>query len=534
METTEILNEGLCRKYRIDLDDSEIETKLEERIDEIQPTFSLQGFRAGKVPKRLIKSKFGVSLRAEVAQKCLDGAYQELLAEFEENLAVRPRTELLTNEEKNMIQGLEVYFEIRPEMPDLDFSAIEVERPVRANESEFDRDEMIEVMRALLGNYREREEDSPAQLGDLVEYDESLIINGAKDESSERTGKAVLLTLKESDEDAFVGLFVGRKKYETIETEIDVPGAVQLPADLGTGSGSREIVIRSVCELVPADDSTIFEEMDCESIDEAFEKWESYSEDTFQLQAEAVWRANLAAALTQSLRFEIPPTIHAMQTESMFGLRVYPESSIWSESKRGHLDNDDVEEPVEDAAVAMRSNSEPTTVRVTDTETTEHPPESAAEPEPTVEEQEASFGDFRNRMLNKSEGPARLGLYFNHVAYKNEISITEDELRNEVRIRVATGALAVSENEDEMRARLSRLRDELLYKKVEEFLIQLTHVSKKEYTLNELFPQYYGLLPQWYKNQYKTRPDGSAAEMATDDDSDQQSKEESSSERVAD
>ena len=124
METTEVASEGLCRRYRIDLDESEIEELLEKRVNELQPTFSMQGFRSGKVPKRLILNKFGEPLRAEVTRKRLDDAYKELLEGFEDTLAVRPRTEFRLGEGEDRISGLDVFLEVKPEMPELDFSTI--------------------------------------------------------------------------------------------------------------------------------------------------------------------------------------------------------------------------------------------------------------------------------------------------------------------------------------------------------------------------------------------------------------------------
>lgn len=497
METTEIVNDGLCRLYQIDLDDGEVEAKLEERINEIQPTFALHGFRLGKVPKRLIWSKFGSSVRTEVSKKYLDDAYEKLLSEFKGKLAARPQAKLVTNEE-NKILGLKVYLELQPEIPDLDHSTLKVERPVQADEFKLNRREKIEVMRSLHKSFRERSENSPAQLGDLVEFERYQISDGKRDKAIELDRGVVLLSTEEIEMDVVAGQLVGQKVSDTFVTVID-PKRSRFFFDMDPPGGSCEIAIYSVCEPVPADDSTIFAEMECENLDEAVEKWESHSKELFQLQASHVWRANLGKALMRSLDFEVPPTVHAFHNEVASGVRMFPESRAWQEMAKpsGHAD----------------------------AETAENSPVVASE---SKEDKREKYhrARFRKRLLAMTVGRARLAIYFEHIASKHKISVSESELKRELERQNKLGLMSITENEsdEELRAKLFTIRNSLLRKKVEDFLIQLIDVSKKEYTVSALFPQYYSLLSTLQKSHFKVNPesdssmDGVEAAIATNDD----------------
>ena len=200
-----------------------------------------------------------------------------------------------------------------------------------------------------------------------MEYDEFVIADGKRDDTCTRSGRTIGLALKETDEDEFVKLIVGRKASERIEVESELPGLPRPARELRPDSDSREMVINSVLEPVPADEKAILSEMDCESMDEAIEKWESFSEEVFGPQSEAVWRANLSHALQRELQFEVPPTLHAMQSYSQFGFHVYPDSYMWTESEMGkpaaqpddEANEEEADSPLADSEADAASETNP-------------------------------------------------------------------------------------------------------------------------------------------------------------------------------
>ncbi len=62
---------GLRTILSVIVDKKNIQSKLDERLKELQKEVALKGFRPGKVPPKVIKSQFGKSIYGEVVDKIL-------------------------------------------------------------------------------------------------------------------------------------------------------------------------------------------------------------------------------------------------------------------------------------------------------------------------------------------------------------------------------------------------------------------------------------------------------------------------------
>ena len=59
MQVTETLNDGLRREFRVVVPASDLDAKLNERLDELKGRVRLNGFRPGKVPLQHLKRIYG-------------------------------------------------------------------------------------------------------------------------------------------------------------------------------------------------------------------------------------------------------------------------------------------------------------------------------------------------------------------------------------------------------------------------------------------------------------------------------------------
>ncbi|MBK6503408.1 MAG: trigger factor family protein [Candidatus Microthrix sp.] len=72
--------EGNKVKVRIELDDAEFTTALDEAWGTIAKEASLPGFRKGKVPKQVVKSRVDASFaRGEAIQTAVPRAYEDAI-----------------------------------------------------------------------------------------------------------------------------------------------------------------------------------------------------------------------------------------------------------------------------------------------------------------------------------------------------------------------------------------------------------------------------------------------------------------------
>ncbi|PCI73698.1 MAG: trigger factor [SAR86 cluster bacterium] len=141
VETTQ----GLERKMTVAVPSEKVDSAVNTRLQEAARNVKLNGFRKGKVPYKVIKSKFGAGVRQEVVGELMNQSYYEAIDQESLKPAGQPNIA-----PKNLDEGQDLEFvatfQVYPEITLPDFSTIKAER-LGAEISETDIDEMIETLR---------------------------------------------------------------------------------------------------------------------------------------------------------------------------------------------------------------------------------------------------------------------------------------------------------------------------------------------------------------------------------------------------
>ena len=156
MQVTETLNEGLKRGYSITVTAAELDAKVQEKLLEAQPEVEMKGFRKGKVPMALLRKQFGPRIMGEVMQESVDGAMSQHFEDSGDRPAMQPDVKM-TNEDwkEGDDVNVEMSYEALPEIPDVDFAAITLEKlVVKADD---------EAVTEALGNLAETAQDFKAR-----------------------------------------------------------------------------------------------------------------------------------------------------------------------------------------------------------------------------------------------------------------------------------------------------------------------------------------------------------------------------------
>ena len=72
MNVSETKSEGLLREYQIVITAAEIDAEVTKKLEEIAKTVKMPGFRPGKVPMSVVKSRFGDQVRGDAIKAALD------------------------------------------------------------------------------------------------------------------------------------------------------------------------------------------------------------------------------------------------------------------------------------------------------------------------------------------------------------------------------------------------------------------------------------------------------------------------------
>jgi trigger factor len=185
VETTQ----GLERKMTIAVPSEKVDSAVNSRLQEAARNVKLNGFRKGKIPFKVIKSKFGAGVRQEVVGELMSQSFYEAIDQESLKPAGQPSIA-----PKNLNEGEDLEFvatfQVYPEISLPDFSKIELER-LGAEISESDIDEMIETLRKQRQTWELVER--AAASDDMVNIDYAGKLNGEEFEGGSAQGTNLVL-----------------------------------------------------------------------------------------------------------------------------------------------------------------------------------------------------------------------------------------------------------------------------------------------------------------------------------------------------
>src|SRR6187551_545969 len=179
MQVTETLSEGLKREFRVVVPASELDSKVNERLDEIKGRVNLHGFRPGKVPVAHLKRVYGRATMAEVIEATVRDTNSQIVDERGFKLAASPKVTM--PEEKDAIEQLiqgksdldyTVAVEIVPPIALADFKSLKLEKLV-SNVAD------SEIEEALARSAEQNKPCAPKAEGSKAEKDDRVIISFA-------------------------------------------------------------------------------------------------------------------------------------------------------------------------------------------------------------------------------------------------------------------------------------------------------------------------------------------------------------------
>lgn len=176
MQVTETLSDGLKRQLSIVIPASELNKKLDAKLDEMKTKVQIKGFRPGKVPVSHLKRLAGRQEMAQIIDSSISDAIREVVAERKERPALNPDIALVEGIDGEKLVAGEVdlaftaTYELLPVFEVADFSAIEIERPVLPVD-EAEVEEQLSRIAEGSRSFEEKAEGSAVESGDRATID---------------------------------------------------------------------------------------------------------------------------------------------------------------------------------------------------------------------------------------------------------------------------------------------------------------------------------------------------------------------------
>ena len=222
MNVSETKSDGLLREYKIVITADEIEAEVTKKLKEIAATVKMPGFRPGKVPLSVVKTRFGDQARGEAIKTALDEGARQAIEGNDLKLASQPKVDIQSYEENKDLEA-SLACEVMPAITVPDLAKLSIEKPRMESDSE----EIDEALSRIADENRPTvalAKPRAAKLGDVVTINFTGRIDGEAFEGGAADGHAL-----ELGSNSFIPGFEDGLVGAKIDENRDVP--VTFPED---------------------------------------------------------------------------------------------------------------------------------------------------------------------------------------------------------------------------------------------------------------------------------------------------------------
>jgi trigger factor len=443
MQVTETATEGLKHEFRVVVPASDLETKVNQRLDELKGQVQIRGFRPGKVPVSHLKKVYGRSAMAEAIEALMREANAKIVTDNGFKLATEPKVTMPTEQDEveSLIAGKSdlaytVAMEIVPKIDLADFKTIRLERQV-ADVTDAEVDAAVQRIADANRPFADKGEGAKAENGDRVMINFTGTLDGKPFEGGSGEDIGVNIgsgTFIPGFEEQLVGIGAGENR--TVKATF--PQNYQAKALAGKDA-EFEVVAKSVeaPSAVTLDDE-FAKSLGMDSLD----KLRDAVRERLQRENAGATRQRLKRGLLDQLdalhKFDPPPSLVEEEFES-----------VWKTIN-------------EDLAQQGRSFA--------DEDTTE----------------DAARAEYRAI----AERRVRLGLVIAEIGERNSIKVTEEEVSRALVERARQFPGQEQQVWDYYRNNpqaLATLRAPIYEEKVVDFLLELADVDEKKVSRDELY-----------------------------------------------
>ena len=441
MQVTETVSNGLKRELEVVVKAQELDGKLSTRLEELKDKVRIKGFRPGKVPVAHLRRVYGKSVMAEIVQETVNETTRKALEDRNERPAYEPEISLTENEEEvdQIISGkqdlaFKLSFEVIPEIEVTDLAKLAVEKEV-ADVSDEDIQKGLDHLIENNVTYESKEE--AAETGDQVTIDFLGKIDGEAFSGGSAEDAPVVIgqnAFIPGFEEGLIGIKTGEEKDLPVDFPEDYPSE-----DLAGKKAVFEVKVKDVASpKKPELNDEFAKTLGLDSIDKLREIVTKQIEEQNNDAARTKLKRKILDALDSSHSFELPETLVDQEFDSVW-------QQITSEMERSGRKFD------------AEGSSE--------------------------EEQKEKYHKLAERRV-------RLGLLLNEIGQKNEIQISEDDVKQAM-IEQAKQYPGQEQQILEMYQKnpqaIAQLRAPIFEEKVIDFIAAMANVSEKTVSSEELY-----------------------------------------------
>ena len=314
MNVSETKSEGLLREYQIVITAAEIDAEVFKKLEEIATTVKMPGFRPGKVPMSVVKSRFSDQVRGDAIKAALDEGARQAIEGNDLRLASQPQVDIKSYEDGEDLEA-SLACEVMPAITLPDLGKVSVDRP----KVDSDPKEVEETLARIADENRPTApiaKARAAKLGDVAMIDFIGRIDGEAFEGGTAEGHSL-----EIGSNSFIPGFeeglVGAKPGTTIDVPVTFPDDYQA-AHLAGKLAVFEVKVNELHEKADASiDDELAKRLGFENLDGLKGAIAEQINGQHQTALRQLTKKNVLDALAEGDAFDVPPSLFKQEYESV-------------------------------------------------------------------------------------------------------------------------------------------------------------------------------------------------------------------------
>jgi trigger factor len=311
----ELKNENLEIVWKFVINSKYVESKYDEELVSVTKKISMPGFRNGKVPMHLVKSRYSETIYEDVSRKLLEQVIADFIKGKEQiiKFASAPNLEDLHN-----INGKDIEFllkvEYLPEITMPDFKVIKIEKSIVEVKEKDIEDELKEII-AKNKNYVTKQ--GKAVNGDAV----NIMFNGKINGEEFPGGHSEKFFLELGSKSMIPGFeeqIIGHEAEEEFTIKVSFPDDYHAK-HLASKEAEFDIKIHEVSEVSSSEinDEFVQKTFKLKNLAELKENIKKSIENNYEEQIDLIVKMKLFDELENLLAFEVPKILFQNEYHSV-------------------------------------------------------------------------------------------------------------------------------------------------------------------------------------------------------------------------
>ena len=314
MNVSETKSEGLLREYQIVITAAEIDAEVSKKLEEIATTVKMPGFRPGKVPMSVVKSRFSDQVRGDAIKAALDEGARQAIEGNDLRLASQPQVDIKSYEEGKDLEA-SLACEVMPAITIPDLGKVSVDRP----KIDIDPKEVEDTLGRIADENRPTapiDKARAAKSGDAAMIDFIGRVDGEDFEGGTAEGHSLELG-SNSFIPGFEDGIVGAKPGTTIDVPVTFPEDYQA-AHLAGKLAVFEVKLNELHEKADASiDDELATRLGFENLDGLKGAIAEQINGQHQTALRQMTKKNVLDALAEGDAFDVPPSLFKQEYESV-------------------------------------------------------------------------------------------------------------------------------------------------------------------------------------------------------------------------